>query len=39
MGARIFSKLLGIASGKKSKSEGLDTGDAEFTPWQWGTCM
>ena len=39
MGARIFQELLEVASGKKSKSEELDTGDAEFTPWQWGACM
>ncbi len=39
MGESIFQELLEVASGKKSKSEELDTGDAEFTPWQWGACM
>ena len=39
MGARIFSLLLKIASGEKSKSEELGFGESEFTPWVIGAVM
>lgn len=33
-GQRIFDAILASASGRKTKSEELDIGDAEFAPWQ-----
>ncbi len=33
-GARIFDTILDVASGRRTKSEQLDVGDAEFAPWQ-----
>jgi len=33
-GHRIFAEMLAVASGKRTLSEGLDVGDAEFAPWQ-----
>ncbi|TDE40290.1 UxaA family hydrolase [Antarcticimicrobium sediminis] len=33
-GARIFQEMLEVASGKRTVSEALDVGDAEFAPWQ-----
>jgi len=33
-GERIFQRILDVASGKKTLSEELDVGDAEFAPWQ-----
>lgn len=33
-GDRIFQTILETASGKLTKSEALDIGDAEFAPWQ-----
>jgi altronate hydrolase len=33
-GERIFKYILESASGKQTKSEALDIGDAEFVPWQ-----
>ena len=33
-GERIFHSILETASGKLTKSEALDIGDAEFAPWQ-----
>ncbi len=33
-GERIFQEILNVASGKKTLSEELDVGDAEFAPWQ-----
>jgi altronate hydrolase len=38
-GAEIFSALLRVASGEKSKSELLGYGDAEYVPWQIGATM
>jgi altronate hydrolase len=38
-GAEILDYLLGIASGKKSKSEELGYGDMEFVPWHIGAVM
>src|SRR6202521_970828 len=35
-GKEIFEKVLAVASGKRSKSEQLGYGEAEFTPWQIG---
>ena len=39
MGERIFRQVLAVASGQKSKSEGLGFGDNEFTPWLVGAVM
>jgi altronate hydrolase len=38
-GKEIFEKVLAVASGKRSKSEELGYGEAEFTPWQIGATM
>ncbi len=38
-GAEIFAHILEIASGRRSKSEQLGYGDAEFVPWQIGATM
>ena len=34
--ANIIEKVLGVASGEKSKSEALDIGEDEFVPWPIG---
>ncbi len=39
VGEQIFREILAVASGKKSKSEELGIGDAEFSPWQYGPGM
>lgn len=39
MGAKILDCLLDVASGRKSKSEELGYGGAEFVPWQVGAVM
>jgi len=39
VGARIFNKMLAVASGEKTKSEELGFGDSEFVPWQIGAQM
>jgi len=39
MGHRIFQTILDTASGKKSKSEILGFGDAEFAPWLVGPTI
>ena len=33
-GKRIFQEILDVASGKRTLSEELGIGDAEFAPWQ-----
>jgi len=38
-GREIFQTILEVASGKRSKSEQLGYGDAEFVPWQIGATM
>ncbi|HRD74712.1 MAG TPA: UxaA family hydrolase, partial [Hyphomicrobiaceae bacterium] len=38
-GREIFDTVLRVASGKRSKSEELGYGDAEFVPWQIGAVM
>jgi altronate hydrolase len=38
-GEEIFEEIIAVASGKKSKSEELGYGDAEFVPWQIGAVM
>ncbi len=35
-GARIFEEVVAVASGRKTRSEELDYGNNEFTPWQLG---
>jgi altronate hydrolase len=35
-GQRIFDEILAVASGRRTRSEELDYGDNEFTPWQLG---
>ena len=37
-GAEIFRTILDVASGKRTKSEELGYGDAEFIPWQVGAA-
>ncbi len=39
MGKEIFTLILKIASGKKSKSEINGLGDLEFVPWQMGAIF
>ena len=39
MGARIFRRILEVASGERAKSEALGFGDDEFVPWQIGAVM
>jgi altronate hydrolase len=38
-GQEIFEKVLKVASGERTKSEGLGYGDLEFVPWQIGAVM
>jgi len=38
-GQEIFQAVLAVASGAKTKSELLDYGDNEFTPWQIGAMV
>jgi altronate hydrolase len=38
-GQEIFEEIVAVASGKKSKSEELGYGDAEFVPWLIGAVM
>ncbi len=38
-GGEILDYLLEVASGRRSKSEGLGYGGAEFVPWQIGAVM
>ena len=39
MGERIFRFILEVASGTRTKSEGLGVGDSEFIPWNIGAVM
>ena len=39
VGARIFGRLLAVASGDPTKSEVFGFGDDEFVPWQIGAVM
>jgi altronate hydrolase len=38
-GEEIFRRVLAVASGERTKSEGLGYGDLEFVPWQIGAVM
>src|SRR5690606_18340656 len=38
-GRAIFDHILDVASGKRTKSEQLGYGDAEFVPWTVGATM
>ncbi|AVO39705.1 UxaA family hydrolase [Pukyongiella litopenaei] len=38
-GAEIFEMFLDVASGRRTKSEDLGFGGAEFVPWQMGAVM
>jgi arabinonate dehydratase len=38
-GQEIFDTVLKVASGSRTKSEGLGYGDLEFVPWQVGAVM
>lgn len=38
-GEEIFQKVCVVASGERTKSEGLGYGDLEFVPWQIGAVM
>ena len=39
VGEQIFNLILEIASGKKTKSEAMNIGDEEFTPWHLGPVL
>jgi altronate hydrolase len=39
IGEEIFDEILTVASGKKTKSEHLGIGDAEFVPWTVGPTL
>lgn len=39
LGQQIFTRVLEVASGSKSKSEEFGFGDNEFTPWRIGAVM
>ena len=36
VGARLFEKIIAVASGEKTKSELAGIGDEEFAPWLLG---
>ena len=36
VGARLFDKIIAVASGEKTKSELAGIGDEEFAPWLLG---
>ena len=38
-GARIFDRIVEVASGRRTASEELGFGDEEFVPWQLGAVM
>ena len=38
-GQRIFEQIVRVASGEQTKSEGFDSGQAEFAPWVIGATM
>ena len=37
VGQEIFERIIAVASGEQTVSEGLDIGQEEFVPWQLGT--
>ena len=37
VGDEIFERIIAVASGEETASEGLDIGQEEFVPWQLGT--
>ena len=37
VGEEIFERIIAVASGAETVSEGLDVGQEEFVPWQLGT--
>ncbi|WP_037577597.1 UxaA family hydrolase [Phaeacidiphilus oryzae] len=39
IGEEIYRRVLAVASGERTKSEGLDYGEEEFVPWHLGTVM
>lgn len=39
LGQTLFEEILAVASGRQTKSEELDFGNEEFTPWQLGAVM
>jgi len=39
VGARVFERMIRVASGERTKSEGFDVGGAEFAPWVLGATM
>ncbi len=39
VGREIFTEILAVASGKKTKSEQLGLGDEEFVPWTVGPVL
>ncbi len=39
VGREIFEEIIAVASGKRTKSEGLGVGQEEFVPWQIGPTL
>jgi altronate hydrolase len=39
VGKAIFTEVLDVASGKKTRSEAQGLGELEFVPWQIGAVM
>ncbi len=39
VGTRVFERMIRVASGERTKSEGFDVGGAEFAPWVLGATM
>ena len=39
VGARIYEKIISVASGEKTKSELVGMGDEEFAPWMLGPTL
>ncbi len=39
LGRNIFQRILEVASGARTKSESLNSGNDEFVPWHIGAIM
>ena len=39
VGARVYEKIISVASGEKTKSELAGMGDEEFAPWMLGPTL
>ena len=38
-GARVFERIVAVASGERTKSEILGYGEEEFSPWDMGLIL